>query len=128
MVPTQDRNRLMCLTSKGLQDLGVNDFFSDHEVSELGKSYNRIFEGKIKVEIIPGAKLIYDNYLLDMSGWKAQQILKLKVHQKIETAYYLSLDAKNHLIRELNNEDIFFEGKPIVYVKQHSGLYWVVTY
>ena len=103
----------------------INDFFSKQEAKELGKSYNQIFEGKVKVEIILGAELIRENYLFDISGWKAQQILKLKVHQKIETAYYLSLDAKNHLIRELQTKDLFSRRKPIAYIKENSAPYWI---
>ena len=102
----------------------TNDDFSKNEIRELDHLYKKIFKEEMKVEIISGEKLIYKGYLNDILGWRAQQILKLIVCRNIESTYYLTLDSKNHLIRPLNNRDLFYKGKPIAYVKKFPGPFW----
>jgi hypothetical protein len=40
-------------------------------------------------------------------GWHQQQVLKLMIAGKTESAHYLVLDAKNHFVRQLRHEDLF---------------------
>lgn len=102
----------------------VNDKLSKDEKISLNSSYNEIIGGKINFEIITSDKLINKEHLSSTPGWKSQQILKLKIHKLISTSHYLTLDAKNHLIRELKNKDLFTNKKPIAYVKYNYGDYW----
>ena len=47
------------------------------------------------------------------TGWNSQQVLKLAVARLIDTDKYLTLDAKNHLIRPTSVEDfVASDGRP----------------
>ncbi|MFA7266274.1 MAG: DUF6492 family protein [Candidatus Nanopelagicales bacterium] len=43
------------------------------------------------------------------TGWRTQQILKLKVAELVDTSHYVTLDAKNHFVRPVTPE--FFVGE-----------------
>jgi hypothetical protein len=58
-----------------------------------------------QVEVIPGRRLMS---LSEMTaGWHTQQVLKLAIAAHMEANQYVSLDAKNHLIRHADDA-IFF--------------------
>ena len=40
------------------------------------------------------------------TGWRSQQILKLEIARAVETAHYVVLDAKNHLVRASRLDDL----------------------
>lgn len=42
-------------------------------------------------------------------GWRRQQIAKLTVSRMVDTAFYVTLDAKNHFIRDITLADFFAE-------------------
>jgi hypothetical protein len=47
------------------------------------------------------------------SGWYSQQVLKLAVSSLVETATYVTLDAKNHFVRESHRSDFeAADGRP----------------
>lgn len=55
------------------------------------------------VEIVRAPQLASD--LGGLSGWHAQQVLKLAIARRAPTPWYVLLDAKNHAIRPLSLED-----------------------
>lgn len=63
-----------------------------------------------KVEIIYPKDL---GIVIDSSGWWEQQAMKLLIHKKIKTKYTISLDAKNHFIRDVNYHTFFTIGKEL---------------
>lgn len=68
-----------------------------HIVRDYGKFADR-------VEVVPAETL--SNKLQGLSGWTAQQVLKLNVSRIVDTPWYVLLDAKNHAIRQLTQEDL----------------------
>jgi len=61
-------------------------------------------ELKFKVTIIYRKDLCPD---IKGSNWHNQQLLKLVVAQKVISEYYVVLDSKNHLIRDVSEADFF---------------------
>jgi hypothetical protein len=55
---------------------------------------------------------IYPNNI-SQSGWHVQQVLKLFVSHKVNTDYYIILDADCYLTKKINYCDLFVDGKPI---------------
>ena len=102
----------------------LNDSFSIAEMNNIKNIYYEIYKNKVDVDIILGKKLIEEKYLDAISGWRSQQVLKLKIHSLVKTPYYLTLDAKNHLIRQLCDKDVFKKDKPIVKAKPFLGAMW----
>ena len=57
------------------------------------------------------------------SNWYNQQILKIMISHYIKTHYYIILDGKNHFIRNINLNDFFHKGKPILYTYQYNDIF-----
>lgn len=56
------------------------------------------------------------------NGYTAQQALKLEVCRVVSTDYYLVLDAKNHLVNRLDEEQLFNDhGFPLAERARHSA-------
>lgn len=57
------------------------------------------------------------------SGWRAQQALKLLVAERVDTAWYVTLDAKTHLIEPTTLSDFF--ASPVL---PHGGFHSYLTH
>jgi hypothetical protein len=65
-----------------------------------------------QVEIVPARELM--ELSETTAGWYSQQVLKLAIARRVRSKLYITLDAKNHLIRE-SDDGIFFSpaGTPL---------------
>jgi len=59
--------------------------------------------------------------LVSDDGWVVQQILKLMAARLVETPYYLLLDSKNHFVNPITVSDFFRDGRPTVFIADHSA-------
>ena len=101
----------------------LNDAFENSEVLCI-KSYYQLFAPKgCDVDVIEADKIFENDSRSSTRGWISQQALKLLVAKRVETDFYLILDAKNHLINELCIDDLFFDGKAIAYGAGHFNMW-----
>jgi hypothetical protein len=89
----------------------------DRITSEVFPFYGR---RKSQVQIIAGQDITPRS--VTASGWYAQQVIKIAVAKQVNATHYVTLDAKNHLVR-LVDDRVFFcrEGIPWFYPASQRG-------
>ena len=85
----------------------------------IKKYYPNYLQNKIKIY-----SLIDFNFPeYKKSDWYNQQILKIMISYYIETYFYIILDGKNHFIKNINLNDFFHKGKPILYTQKYKDIF-----
>jgi hypothetical protein len=103
----------LCKMKYTVKSIGINDphgHLGQVFLMWISKSPSAAFQGEID-EIVRGASANRKVTFIDfspqvlaepiMSGWYAQQVLKLKMASRITSEFYLVMDSKNTLIRPL---------------------------
>merc|ERR1712032_335955 len=75
---------------------------SKHPVSDFGEQIE-----EVKQALHPHGEVDVIELLIDGKGWVSQQAAKLKVASKVDSDFYLVLDAKNTILRDLSSDDFF---------------------
>lgn len=87
-----------------------------HYFDILKRDLQGFFDHNVILRMSSQDQIIGPGYSPKYSGWRLQQILKLKLSTDLTSDYTLVLDTKNHLITELSFGD-FFEDGMILYKK-----------
>jgi hypothetical protein len=86
-------------------------------LDKLSRELHDLFDGvDVSIKLSSQDQIIGPGYSPKFSGWKLQQILKLKLSTDYSTDFTLVLDTKNHLIADITAKDFFDEGK-ILYTR-----------
>jgi hypothetical protein len=86
-------------------------FFNDFFFKEIMPYYPDSHKSMIQI-----MHLNELNLKIKYSDWFTQQAIKIIISKKIKTKYYITLDAKNHFIKNINSSFFFNENKkPILY-------------
>lgn len=75
------------------------------------------FAGQVRVH--HWTDLIPDR--MGASGWRSQQVLKLKIAEFVESELYIVFDGKNHFIRPTAQTDLVRGGKPVSFFARPNG-------
>lgn len=117
VIPFFERD--LCKLKTTAKSLSVNDpngMFGDVYLLWVSTKHSSEFSEELKeaaeaiaathsVHLIEFTDLM--EYTDSLSGWHAQQVLKLKAASLVKAPYYVVLDSKNTLIRPLKPDDLF---------------------
>jgi uncharacterized protein DUF6492 len=91
----------------------VNGRNQDSTIERLHSEVLPLYDSRSsQVHIIPGRDLT--PYSENAAGWHTQQVIKIAVARIIETTHYVTFDAKNHLVR-LIDDGVFFDPEGLPY-------------
>ncbi|CAK0854535.1 unnamed protein product, partial [Prorocentrum cordatum] len=117
VIPFFERD--LCKLKTTAKSLSVNDpngMFGDVYLMWVSTKHSSEFmeeltEAATAISATHSVQLIEFTDLMEftdsLSGWHAQQIIKLKAASVVKAPYYVVLDSKNTLIRPLSSDDIF---------------------
>ena len=125
--------------SKYMRDLHICWIIStDREYNDLKKKiksniYRVISESSILPELRfykKISKLLYKSFIrrtsickkgrFNVSGWYVQQLIKLAMAEKVETNFYLTLDADVVCLRQVGYDDLIENGKAITNTREED--------
>lgn len=117
VIPFFERD--LCKLKTTAKSLSVNDpngFFGDVYLFWVSTRHSKGFEEDLR-EAVEAIQQTHRVHLIEftdlmeftdsLSGWHAQQVLKLKAASQVKAPYYVVLDSKNTLIRPLRQDDLF---------------------
>jgi len=117
VIPFFERD--LCKLKTTAKSLSVNDpngMFGDVYLLWVSTKHSSEFSDELReaaeaisathsVQLIEFTDLM--EYTDSLSGWHAQQVLKLKAASLVKAPYYVVLDSKNTLIRPVEPDDLF---------------------
>jgi hypothetical protein len=117
VIPFFERD--LCKLKTTAKSLSVNDpngMFGDVYLMWVSTKHSTEFrddltEAATAISATHSVQLIEFTDLMEytdaLSGWHAQQVIKLKAASVVKAPYYVVLDSKNTLIRPLSPDDVF---------------------